>query len=385
MMTHKERYLTAIRHEIPDRVPVSAGLDAKFKERLTGRKHAQAKSYIGGGVPISKDTVMTDYEVLEWNQQIANDAARKLGTDAFVVSDYWLWPKGYEPRYLDKYTFVDWWGKVYQLEPKVGINYWVDGIIKTEEDLDTFTPPDPDEINYDLIDFVVKDAKNGDYPVIGAIHLAGMFPYLMMGGIDKFSINLYAKPRFVEKVLNMVTDVQTKIAQRMLERGVDVISESDDIAGIDGPFWPPRLMKQYLWPPIQHVVEMAHRKGVAYTKHSDGNLMPILEEFIEFCGFDGINPIEPQCMDLAEVKRRFGRRVYIKGNVDITWVIPYGTEDDVRLDVRRAIDQGAKGGGFILAESNSFHPHCKFENILTYVDEAHKYGVYPCGKVEAEG
>jgi uroporphyrinogen decarboxylase len=207
----------------------------------------------------------------------------------------------------------------------------------------------------------------------------------MMGGIDKFSINLYAKPRFVEKVLNMVTDVQMKIAQRMLERGVDVISESDDIAGIDGPFWPPRLMKQYLWPPIRQVVEMAHRTGVSYTKHSDGNLMPILEDFITFCGFDGINPIEPQCMDMAEVKRRFGRRVYIKGNVDITWVIPYGTEEEVRQDVRRAIDQGAKGGGFILAESNSFHPHCKFENILTYVDEAQKYGVYPCGKVEAEG
>ncbi len=66
-------------------------------------------------------------------------------------------------------------------------------------------------------------------------------------------------------------------------------------------------------------------------------------------------------------------------------MIPYGTEEAVRQDVRRAIDQGAKGGGFILAESNSFHPHCKFENILTYVDEAHKYGVYPCGKVEAEG
>ena len=209
------------------------------------------------------------------------------------------------------------------------------------------------------------------------------------GALEAVERALEADPFFPEALANRgliaLRREDPATARRMLERGVDVISESDDIAGIDGPFWPPRLMKQYLWPPIQHVVKMAHRKGVAYTKHSDGNLMPILEEFIEFCGFDGINPIEPQCMDLAEVKRRFGQRVYIKGNVDITWVIPYGTENDVRHDVRRAIDQGAKGGGFILAESNSFHPHCKFENILTYVDEAHKYGVYPCGKVEAEG
>jgi uroporphyrinogen decarboxylase len=89
-------------------------------------------------------------------------------------------------------------------------------------------------------------------------------------------------------------------------------------------------------------------------------------------------------MDLGEVKRRFGNKIYLKGNVDITWVIPFGGEPDVREEVRRSINQGAKGGGFILSESNSFHPNCKFENILTYVDEAKKFGKYPCGLVEAE-
>ncbi len=112
--------------------------------------------------------------------------------------------------------------------------------------------------------------------------------------------------------------------------------------------------------------------------------MPVLEEFLEFCEFDGINPIEPQCMDMGEVKRKYGKRLYIKGNVDITWVIPFGTELEVRKDVRRAIDQGAMDGGYIISESNSFHPNCKFENILTYVDEAKKYGKYPSGKIKAE-
>jgi hypothetical protein len=72
---------------------------------------------------------------------------------------------------------------------------------------------------------VVKDAKKGDYPVIGAIHLAGMFPYLIMGGIDRFSINLYTNHRFIEKVVKMVADVQTEIAVNMLDRGVDIIGD----------------------------------------------------------------------------------------------------------------------------------------------------------------
>ncbi len=383
-MTHKERYLTSINHEEPDRVPIYAGLDAKFKEILTGRKHLQVKSYIGGGVPVGQNSPKTDYEILEWNQKLSNDAVRKLGTDVFIVSDYWLWPKGYTPKYLDENTFIDWWGKIYRFLPKVGTNWWIDGIIKTEEDLDNFSPPDPEEINYDIVDFAVKDAKKGDYPVIGSIHLAGMFPYLMMGGLDKFSINLYTKPKFVEKVTSLVGDTQIKIAKNILDRGVDIIAETDDISGSDGPFWPPNIMKKYIWPATKKMVKICHSKGVPYLKHTDGDIMPVMEEFLEFCEFDGINPIEPQCMDMGEVKRKYGKRLYIKGNVDITWVIPFGTELEVRKDVRRAIDQGAMGGGYIISESNSFHPNCKYENILTYVDEAKKYGKYPCGKIMAE-
>ncbi|NIU83173.1 MAG: hypothetical protein GWN17_05410, partial [Candidatus Korarchaeota archaeon] len=115
-------------------------------------------------------------------------------------------------------------------------------------DLDNFSPPDPEEINYDIVDFAVKDAKKGDYPVIGSIHLAGMFPYLMMGGLDKFSINLYTQPKFVEKLTRLVGDTQIKIAKNILDRGVDIIAETDDISGSDGPFWPPNIMKKYIWP-----------------------------------------------------------------------------------------------------------------------------------------
>jgi uroporphyrinogen decarboxylase len=211
-----------------------------------------------------------------------------------------------------------------------------------------------------------------------------MFPYLMVGGLDRFSISMYTNPRFIEKIVSMVGDVQTEIAKNIIDRGVDVIAETDDIAGVDGPFWPPSIMKKYIWPHVKRVVDICHSHGIPYLKHTDGDIMPVLEEFLDFCGFDGLNPIEPQCMDLGEVKRRFGNRLYLKGNVDITWVIPFGTEEDVRRDVRRAIDQGALGGGFIISDSNSFHPNCKYENIITYIDEAKKYGHYPCGKVKAE-
>jgi len=82
-------------------------------------------------------------------------------------------------------------------------------------------------------------------------------------------------------------------------------------------------------------------------------------------------------MDLAEVKRHYGDKLFLRGNVDCTHILPNGTEEDVRRDVRRCIDAAAKGGGFILADSNSMHSNVKTENILIMIDEGRQYGRYP--------
>ena len=120
---------------------------------------------------------------------------------------------------------------------------------------------------------------------------------------------------------------------------------------------------------------MAHQEGIYFMKHSDGNLNPVLDDLISL-GIDGLDPIEPGAMDLANVKKRYGDRIYLHGNVDCMHVLPFGSQEDVRRDVRRCIDAAARGGGYVLAESNSMHANVKPENILAMIDEARKYGVY---------
>jgi uroporphyrinogen decarboxylase len=115
---------------------------------------------------------------------------------------------------------------------------------------------------------------------------------------------------------------------------------------------------------------------VPFLRHSDGNLYPILEDLVNL-GIDGLHPIEPKVMDLAYVKKRYGDKIFLRGNVDCAYVLPFGSEEDVRRDVRRCIDAAARGGGFILADSNSLHSNVKTENILVMIDEARKYGGYP--------
>ena len=99
-------------------------------------------------------------------------------------------------------------------------------------------------------------------------------------------------------------------------------------------------------------------------------------------GINGLHPIEPGAMDLAHVKNRYRDRICLLGNVDCRFVLPFGSEKDVRRDVKRCIDAAAIGGGYILASSNSLHANCKVENVYTMVDETRRYGKYPLHSIK---
>jgi len=376
-ITHKERYLTAVNHEEPDVVPVDVSfMDMIHVERITGKKaFATGGGGGGGGIALTGEELKIDLnEGMMKNQKLLIEALRKIDSDAFVVSDYWLYPEGYSHKYLDENTYVDQWGKIYQVRPDVKTTYWIDGTIKTPEDLDDYQPPDPDELNYDIVDYTVKEAGD-EYPVVAWCHAGSMFPYLIRGGIDKLALDVYMNPSFAKKLIKMVAETNIEIAKNILDRGIDMVAESDDIADTKSPFFPPHLFGEFFLPYIERLVKECDKRGIPYMKHSDGNLYPLLDDFLRV-GVDGLHPIEPGAMDLADVKQRYGDRLFLRGNVDCMYILPYGSEEDVRKDVRRCIDAAAEGGGFIFADSNSMHSNVKTDNILIMMDEARKYGRY---------
>lgn len=165
----------------------------------------------------------------------------------------------------------------------------------------------------------------------------------------------------------------------MAEAGVDAIFVTDDYADRKGPFMSPKLFGEFELENLKKIVRIGRKYGIPVLKHSDGNLYPILDDIID-SGINCLHPIEPNVMDLADVKKKYGHKICLAGNVDCKYVLPFGSEEDVRRDVRRCIDAAGEGGGFILTSSNSLHANVKPENILIMVDEARKYGRYPLKK-----
>ena len=95
------------------------------------------------------------------------------------------------------------------------------------------------------------------------------------------------------------------------------------------------------------------------------------------CGFDGLNPIEPKAMDINEVKRQYGDRITIIGNIDLGYTLTRGTPEEVRDEVRQRIHDLAPGGGYAVASSNSVPEYVPLANFSAMRDATLEFGRYP--------
>ena len=199
--------------------------------------------------------------------------------------------------------------------------------------------------------------------------------YLM--GLDNMLMNLIAEPELVGLVMEKVLRCNTRIVQRAIRAGAEVIILGDDYAGNHGPMMSPDLFRWFILPPLRAMIDMIHDEGALCIKHSDGDLYPILDMIVS-AGPDGINPIEPVAgMELTKVKQLVGNKVCLSGNIDCAHLLPHGTPEQVRDAVRQTIADAGPGGGYILMSSNSIHSSCRPENFIMMVQACHEFGQYP--------
>lgn len=150
----------------------------------------------------------------------------------------------------------------------------------------------------------------------------------------------------------------------------------DDYAYNSGPLISPHHFKEFVLPGFKKMVDIVHEMGAYCVKHTDGNIMKIIDMIIE-TGIDGINPIDPIAgMDIQHIKKMYGNRVCIIGNIDCGNLLTNGTPEQVTRAVKACISVASPGGGYILSSSNSIHSQVKPENFLAMVQATQNFGVY---------
>jgi uroporphyrinogen decarboxylase len=272
-------------------------------------------------------------------------------------------------------SFIDEWGCTYG-PSKDMVAHPISGPISSVEDLENHVFPDPESSSRlgNLVQLVEK--ADGKIAVNFHSRVAFMWSVFLMG-MDNLLTAMLLEPDFVHCLFRRVADLNIRVIERAIEAGADTVSLGDDYCSSRGPLMSPAMFREFILPHLRRAVELVHQGGAFCIKHCDGNLWDLLDDFID-AGIDCINPIEPAAnMDIWEVKKRYGDRVCIMGNIDCGDLLCNGRAEEVERAVADCIRKGAPGGGLIVSSSNSIHSGVKPENYAAMIRAVYRYGKYP--------
>ena len=383
-MNARERVLTAFDHREPDRVPFDMG-----SVQVTG---IQRVAY--DGLRQALGLPQTEVELCDTIQQLATieeDVAERLGIDFRGL--YPLNSHNWGIEVVDageNWAFTDEWGITHHMLKDPAHYYSISevplpGVNFTEADIVAFPWPDMGapwrvaglreqaqqfrDAGYAV---VLKDAFAGIFEF--AQRIIGMDKLLMLMALDEAKAGL-----LFEKMLELKLDYWTTALTELGDL-VDVVTYADDYGTQKSQLISPAMFRKQLKPLVRQIFALQKElaPGAKRFFHSDGNVRPLIPDFIEI-GVDILNPLQTTAagMDAAAIKAEYGRELIFWGaGVDTQGVLPRGTPQEVKDQVRRNIEILAPGGGYVFNTVHNIQADVPPENIIAMWEALQEYGRY---------
>lgn len=358
-MIPRERLLTACRRGIPDRVPYAFSFTSYVQEvfeRETGAKDMAEYFELDmrhvGAKPTAKQTDFSCYF-----------ADLDLPADARI--DEWgtceVPPEGDDP-------------KTAHFRHRISPLRNATALREVEE----FPFPDLDaDYRYQGLAEEVAAIKTRGLAAMGGVGFSTFDFSWLVRGIDGLMMDMVADPEMATAVMDRVVAILRQSIRRQVEAGIDIVIWGEDVGTERAMMMSPSTWRRWIKPRFRSMIEVAKTANpdVITWYHSCGNVEAIIPDLIEI-GVEVLNPIQPEAMDPARIKRLYGDRLALWGSVSVQRTMPFGTPDDVRAEVRERIETVGKGGGFVLAPAHVLEPEVPWANILAFVEAAREHGRY---------
>lgn len=216
----------------------------------------------------------------------------------------------------------------------------------------------------------------GDYLVWGGAGVGLYEQAWYLRGFRRFIRDLYTNPSYVDRLLDRLLAWKIERGKRCIELGAEVATFGDDLGNNLGLTITPAQFRRFFKPRYKKMFDAFRKQGAAYIDfHSDGKIDAIIPDLLEV-GVDIINPVQPDCMDLPELKRRYGAQLCFHGCISVQETMPFGTRDDVETEVITRIRTMGPGGGLILSP-RLVQVDVPVANLVAFYDAAKKHGTYP--------
>jgi uroporphyrinogen decarboxylase len=349
-MNSKERVLTTIAREEPDRVPVTyfgnGDIDRRLREHFGADNLDEAFGvdfrYVGAaytGPRLHEDK--GDIKVSDWGVHV-----RWIEHDSGGYWDYCTWP-------LREATFGE---------------------------IEAWPMPDPDGFDYSgiseecdrLSGYCIACGGAGDPDIINGCG--------MLRTMEQVLIDLVSDDEAGLRLIDRRNDIKLEVLRRTFEAAggkIDLLCLGEDLGTQRGPTMSPDLFRKHIRPRTQPYVDIAKEFGARTIIHSCGSSSWAFEDFIEM-GIDAVDTLQPEAKDMspAYLKSRFGDKLAFQGCISTAGPLAYGTVDDVAANVRETLEVMMPGGGYILAPTHCIQDNTPTENVITMYETARQFGVY---------
>lgn len=346
--------LTTVSHREPDRVPADGFFRPEVWDRL--RLHFSTGDEETIRQALGLDIVRAGIEPsLEFRSRSCPSTITVSGVGS--GSQQWVIGHG-------QGVYEDEWG-AWKYVPEGGSYFsYVRHPLSEAQSPALYRFPDPtaDE-RYEDVSAVVRE-WSGRYPVL--VEQTNLFKTAWeLRGLEQLLVDLHDNPPFVEGLLDRVLEFRLEESRQLARRGVDIISFAGDVAWQQGMMMNPAVWRRFLKPRLEVIVRTVRRERpeVRFFFHSDGDVSAIVGDVAEI-GFDILDPVQPECMDPAWVKREHGDRLTLHATISSQQTLPFGTPDDVWREVRTRFETCGIEGGLILAPNNVVQQDVPLDNLL---------------------
>ncbi len=195
--------------------------------------------------------------------------------------------------------------------------------------------------------------------------------------MEEVAAAFFERPDEMHQIAKVNVQTALERGRRLKEScGLDAFALCSDYCFNTGPFLSPRMFRQFITPYLKDLIAGYRQQGYYVIKHTDGNIMPILDQLLE-CQPDGLHALDCQArdMDLAVIKFLAGHQVCLLGGVQCR-LLQTGTEEEIVLHCRSVLEKGMPGGGFIYGTTNVAFRGLPLERYLLILWVRDQWGIY---------
>ena len=371
-MTKRQRFMTAVRGEVPDLVPVSplihnryahavlgrTGLQAMFEvHQMVGSIHHRGNGHIGVNIRMPEG-------YRHESREIEHDPDGRTTTETLFHTPYG------SLRSRETHGMIP-------HDPTVGKT--VECYIKGEEDWMIHRRLLEDRVagvgEAVWNDYLRVAAMFGE-EAVPAVNLPTPFVNLMtMRGMQEILTDLYDCPDLIRSCLDLESAIAKKIIEAFLASPCEVGWQ--DICWATGANMGPELFARWCLPDVVMAASMVRSVPGRYTGlYTLGRIRELMPMFAD-AGVHFVETFEPNQGDitLAEAKRLYGKRMCLMGNFD-SMILAFGTVEEARKEARRCLREGMEGGGYVLISGDEVPADTKMDNLKAMVETAEECGRY---------